>query len=119
MKKIVLTLAVMLSMTTTFAASKNTSSNEAIYVMDNNTGSLARCLRLEPDQEAEVERIQSIFTADMKDAFKASDDKQQVKLRKAVKRNLRQLSYILNRDQMRTYLRIINATFVNRGIQMM
>ena len=55
----------------------------------------------------------------MKRAGKATDDDRQKKLRKAVKRNLGQLSQVLTREQYRKYVAIINATFVNRGITIM
>lgn len=115
----VLTIVAMLSMTMTFAATPSTNNDAAAYSFNVNNNSLARSLNLTEEQEYSVNIIIARFEYDMKRAGKATDDDRQKKLRKAVKRNLGQLSQVLTREQYRKYVAIINATFVNRGITML
>lgn len=119
MKKMVLTIVAMLSMTMAFGETRSTNSYDAAYTINVNNNALARSLSLTEEQEYAVNMITSRFEYDMKRAGKANEADRQVKLRKAVKRNLSHLSQVLDRNQYRKYVAILNATFVNRGINMM
>lgn len=115
MKKIVLTIVAMLSMTTTFAETVN-SIDKAAFTLDVNNEALARSLSLTEEQEIAVSEITSRFEWDMRRAGKAKEADRQKKLRKAVNRNLANLSKVLTPEQYRKYKAIVNATFVNRGL---
>lgn len=115
MKKIVLTIVAMLSMTTTFAETVN-SIDKAAFAIEVNNDALARSLSLSLEQEEAVKDISARFEWDMRRAGKAKEANRQKKLRKAVNRNLANLSQVLTPEQYRKYKAIVNATFVNRGL---
>ena len=48
------------------------------------------------------------------DAAEESDRKSIA--REALRKDIKKLSGVLDRDQMRMYLRLLNITFVNRGV---
>lgn len=115
MKKIVLTIIAVLSMTMTYAeTTKNT--EKSVYAMKVNDHALARSLALTEYQQYAVSEIMTRFKWDMQRVAKSNDADRQKKLRKAVSRNLTSLSKVLTPEQYRKYNVLINATFVNRGI---
>lgn len=117
MKKIVLTLIAMFSMTMTFAENENMNASNA-YVMNVNINSLSRSLGLTTDQKEAVREIQATFSAELLNAAAADNADRSAILKKAVKRDLAYMRAVLERDQYRKYVSILNATFINRGIVM-
>lgn len=115
MKKIVLTIVAVFSMTMAFGETAN-NFDKAAFTIDVNNTSLARTLALTEDQEAAVNDITMRFKWDMSRAAKANGANRQQKLRKAVNRNLASLSKVLTKSQYHKYVTIINTTFVNRGL---
>lgn len=113
MKKIVLTVMAVMSLT---MASASNASSAVDYTMDVNMNSLARTLSLTEEQRKVVEDIQATFRMDM-DNVAAADTSDRAKLtHEALRHTLKRISAVLDHDQMRTYLRILNITFINRGI---
>ena len=113
MKKIVLTVMAVMSLT---MASASNASSAVDYTMDVNMNSLARTLSLTEEQRKAVEDIQATFRMDM-DNVAAADTSDRAKLtHEALRHTLKRISAVLDHDQMRTYLRILNITFINRGI---
>ena len=113
MKKIVLTVVAMLTFTMASAENENMNATNA-YVMDVNMNSLARALS--NDQFEAVKDIHATFCTEMLNAATA-DRADRVRLTKeAVKHDLKNLAAVLDRQQMRTYIGILNTTFNNRGI---
>lgn len=113
MKKIVLTVVTLLSLSMTATATENRSEYLA---MDVNMNSLARTLSLTVDQKREVEDIHNNFCSEMRKAEVADDAERMTLAREALKKDIKKLSGVLDRDQMRMYLRLLNITFVNRGV---
>ena len=113
MKKIVLTVVAVLSMTMAFAEDENTNAvnNVQAYNMEVNYGKLADCLGLTMDQEEAVEDVHKTFCAEMMNAAVASKDE-----RKAITKDLRYMHYILSDKQYRKYLMLLNTTINNRGL---
>lgn len=119
MKKIVLTIVAMLSMTMAFGETVKSKNYDAAYILKVNNRSLSRSLALTLDQQYAVNEIISNLEYDMKRVAKADENNRQKKLRKAINRNLGQLSCVLTREQYRKYITVFNATLQNRGIQVM
>ena len=115
MKKIVLTVVAMLTFTMASAENENMNATNA-YVMDVNMNSLARALSRSNEQIEAVKDIHATFCTEMLNAATA-DRADRVRLTKeAVKHDLKNLAAVLDRQQMRTYIGILNTTFNNRGI---
>ncbi|MBQ9637686.1 MAG: hypothetical protein IJV36_07345 [Prevotella sp.] len=118
MKKIVLTLMAMLSMTMASADEKNTTvdNNAQAYDMTVNYSKLAMCLGLDFDQMDAVKFIHDHFCEEMKNAAEAPKEEQGELMNKAVLRDLRYMRNVLDRRQYRKYQQLLNTTLVNRGL---
>ena len=118
MKRMILAVVAMLSMTTTFAKSENANMENDLsaYHMDFSIYSMSNALKLNDDQAEAVEDINRIFNKEMAHAAKASDDKRQEMKNKAVKKNLSYMHYVLSAQQYHKYLIYLNATMNNRGL---
>lgn len=120
MKKIVLAIVAMLSMTMAKAENENLNTTNATsaYAFDVNMKSLSRALLLSSDQFDAVSGIQNTFNIEMMNAATADRSDRTELTKTAVQHCLRHLSQVLDRDQMRKYISILNATFNNRGISL-
>lgn len=120
MKKIVLAIVAMLSMTMAKAENENLNTTNATsaYAFDVNMKSLSRALLLSSDQFDAVSGIQNTFNIEMMNAATADRSDRTELTKTAVKHCLRHLSQVLDREQMRKYISILNATFNNRGISL-
>lgn len=118
MKKIVLTLVAMLSMTMAFAEGENTNVVNDIqaYDMTVNYRKLGQTLGLTLDQMESVEDVHKTFCAEMLNAAVAPKDDRKAMVNKAIEKDLKYMHYILDRDQYRKYLLLLNATINNRGL---
>ncbi len=118
MKKIILTVVAVLSMTMAFAEDENTNAvnNVQAYNMNVNYGKLADCLNLTIDQEEAVEDVHNAFCAEMMNAAVASKDERKEMMDKAINKDLRYMHYILSDVQYRKYLMLLNTTINNRGL---
>ena len=118
MKKIVLTIVAMLSMTMAFAEDENTNAvnNVQAYNLNVNYDKLADCLGLTYDQQEAVEDVHKSFCADMMNAAVASKDERKAIMDKAIDKDLKYMHYILNDKQYRKYLLLLNTTINNRGL---
>jgi len=119
MKKIVLTIVAMLSMTLAFAdGEKSNMTNEVkAYDMTVNHRKLAICLGLDFDQMDAVEMIHKQFCEDMMVAAHASKDDQKKLLDKAILKDLSYMRAVLDKRQYRKYQQLLNVTLVNRGLR--
>ena len=115
MKKIVLTLVAVLSMTAASAENENLNATNA-YVLNVNMNSLSRALQLTADQREFVKDVNDTFCAEMLNAATADNSERKELTRTAVIRDLKYMRAILDNDQYRKYITILNATFNNRGI---
>ena len=112
----ILTMVAMLSMTTAFAEGESASSvnNVEAYELNVNMNKLAEALRLDSDQKEAVSNIHRIFASELKNAAlnrKALVDR-------AIVNDVKHMRYVLTEDQFRTYLRLLNTTINNRGLNM-
>ena len=120
MKKIVLAIVAMLSMTMAKAENENLNTTNATsaYAFYVNMKSLSRALLLSSDQFDAVSGIQNTFNIEMMNAATADRSDRTELTKTAGKHCLRHLSQVLDREQMRKYISILNATFNNRGISL-
>ena len=119
MKKIVLTVAAVMSMTMAFAASENdnnTTTNANAYKFNLSTYALSRALNLNYDQVDIVEDINRTFATDMMNASVADKSEREVKVQSAIKKDLSYMRYVLNDRQYREYVKLLNVTLNNRGL---
>ena len=116
MKKIILTVMAMFCMTATFAENAEAKNVEA-YNMNVNMRSIQRALSLSKEQTEQFADLHQTFCAEMMFAANAKDaDKVNEMVRLAVNKDLQYMSYILNHDQYRKYIMLLNATMRNRDL---
>ena len=119
MKKMILTVMAVLCMTTTFAKDENANATSAMSAFDMsvNMKKLSESLNLTADQIESVADVHPTFCGEMMVAAQAGDEDRKDLMEKAVKKDLKYMNYILNKEQYRTYRLVLNATFNNRGFQ--
>ena len=119
MKKIVLTVIAMLSLTTMNAENENTTAQQGVeaYDMTVNIRRLAVTLGLTVDQMEAVEDIHRNFQNEMMLAAYAERDERPQMVDKAVSKDLRYMRYVLNQKQYRRYQLLLQTTLVNRGLK--
>ncbi len=116
MKKIVLTLVALMSMTTIFAENEGMNTTEA-YNMTVNMKNLARTLNLSKDQVESVAEVHKTFSSEMVFAAQYGKEERTKMVEKAINKDLAYMNYILNKDQYRKYVMLLNMTLVNRGLK--
>lgn len=119
MKRIVLSVMVMLSMTFAFAENENTNAvnNVQAYDMTVNMNKLGQTLGLSWDQLEFVSDVHTAFCADMMNAAMAAESERQNMVDKAVRKDLANMRVILTHSQYQKYLQLLNVTFHNRGLK--
>ena len=116
MKKIVLTLVALMSMTTIYAENEGMNTTEA-YNMTVNMKMLARTLNLSQDQIESVAEVHKTFSSEMVFAAQYGKEERTKMVEKAVNKDLAYMNYILNKDQYRKYVMLLNTTLTNRGLK--
>ena len=116
MKKIVLTLVALMSMTMTFAENEGMNATEA-YDMTVNMKKLSQALGLTMDQVESVAEVHKTFSSEMMFAAQYGKDERIKMVEKAVNKDLAYMNYILNKDQYRKYVMLLNMTLINRGLK--
>ena len=116
MKKIVLTLVALMSMTTIYAENEGMNTTEA-YNMTVNMKNLARTLNLSKDQVESVAEVHKTFSSEMMFAAQYGKEERTKMVEKAINKDLAYMNYILNKDQYRKYVMLLNMTLVNRGLK--
>ena len=111
MKRLFLTVVAMLSMTLTFAENENMNSvNTAeAYNLSVNMNQLSKALGL-----AEIHKT---FCSEMMFATQYGKEERDARVDAAIKKDLGFMNYILNQDQYRKYVMLLNVTMVNRGLK--
>lgn len=114
----ILTLVAMLSMTTAFAEGENTNAvnNVEAYKMDINMDQLSKTLNLGIDQREAVENIHHVFNTEITYAAKYGNNDRDAMVKRAIDTDVKRMRAVLNNDQMRTYLILLNTTLNNRGL---
>lgn len=118
MKKIVLTVVALLSMTMAFADGENVNNvNEMeAYNFSINSYKLGVALGLNLDQAEAVSDIEKQFGIEMKNAGEANKDQRPEMVKKAVNKNLSYMHAVLTDQQYHKYLMLLNLTLNNRGL---
>ena len=119
MKRLFLTMVAVLSMTMTFAENENAASlNSAeAYDMTVNMRKLAQTLALTSDQMESVAEIHKTFAAEMMFAAQSKGEERNKKVKKAIKKDLAYMDYILSKEQYHKYVKLLNITLLNRGLR--
>ena len=118
MKKMILTLVAMLSMTTAFAEgeSANSVNNMAAYELNINMDKLSETLNLKDDQKEAVANFNQTFASELMFAAQYSNNDRKALVARAIENNVKWMRYVLDDKQMRTYLKVLNSTMNNRGL---
>jgi len=120
MKKCFLMLVMMFTMSVySFAEDNNASEAQKIENFDVkiNTKKLGQYLELSKDQVESVEAIENEFSSDlMFAAVECNDNNRIIVTQNAISKNIKNMAYILNREQYIKYLKVLNATVHNRGL---
>lgn len=119
MKKMILTVVALMSMTVLFAENDNAASVNAVqaYDMTVNMKKLSEALNLSKDQVEGVEEVHKTFAAEMVFAAQYGKEERQKMVEKAINKDLAYMNYMLNKDQYRKYVMLLNVTLNNRGIR--
>ena len=114
----ILTMVAMLSMTTAFAEGENAASveNMEAYELNINMNKLSKALNLADDQKEAVEDIHHTFASELKFAAEYGKNDRKAYVNRAIENNVKWMRYVLNDDQMHTYLMLLNTTVNNRGL---
>ena len=114
----ILTMMAMLSMTTAFAEGENVAnvSNMEAYELNINMNKLSDALELADDQKEAVENIHHTFAAELMFAAQYGKNDRSLLVKRAIDNDVKWMRYVLNEKQMHTYLRLLNATINNRGL---
>ena len=115
MKRMIFAVAAMLSMTMAFADNENTNSvnNAEAY----NMNMLSRALDLTGDQKASVADIHKVFCAEMDFAGQSSKEERGTMMSKAINKDLAYMHTVLNEEQYKKYVMLLNVTMANRGLK--
>ena len=118
MKKIVLTVVAVMSTTMAFAAGENDNNTATTnaYKFNLSTYALSRALNLNQDQVDVVEDINRTFSAEMMNAAVSDSSEREAKVNAAIKKDLSYMHYVLNNSQYREYVKLLNVTLNNRGL---
>jgi len=120
MKKVFLMLVMLFTMSAySFAEDNNASEVQRIekYSIKVNTKKLGHYLELSKDQMESIEAIEEAFSNDLMFAAVGCNDlNREAVTKNAIAKNIKHMSYILNREQYIKYLRVLNVTMRNREI---
>ena len=120
MKKCFLMLVMMFTMSVySFAEDNNASEAQKIenFEVKINTKKLGQYLELSKDQVESVEAIENEFSSDLMFAAVECNDNNRLSVtQNAISKNIKNMAYILNREQYIKYLKVLNATVHNRGL---
>jgi len=120
MKKIIMTLMAMLTVTNaTFAEIKDEEHADSIetYDMEININALSTALGINEDQKETVTDFYTAFCSEMLTAGNAGREERRSLVDYAVEKNIMNMSYILTKEQYNKYVAILNTTLVNRGLR--
>ncbi|SHK95559.1 hypothetical protein SAMN05216463_11781 [Xylanibacter ruminicola] len=114
----IMTLVAMLSMTTAFAEDENTNAvkNVEAYKMDVNMDKLASALNLDWNQRDAVENIHRVFNTEMTYAAQYGKNDRENMVKRAIDTDVKRMRSVLSKEQMHTYLMLLNTTLNNRGL---
>ena len=114
----ILTMVAMLSMTTAFAEGENAASveNMEAYDLNINMNKLSKALNLADDQKEAVAEIHHTFASELMFAAQYGKNDRKAFVDRAIDNDVKWMRYVLNDEQMHVYLRLLNTTINNRGL---
>ena len=114
----ILTMVAMLSMTTAFAEGENAANveNMEAYELNINMNKLSKALNLADDQKEAVAEIHHTFASELMFAAQYGKNERKAYVDRAIDNDVKWMRYVLNEDQMHTYLMLLNTTVNNRGL---
>jgi hypothetical protein len=74
-------------------------------------------LNLSQDQIESVAEVHKTFSSEMVFAAQYGKEERTKMVEKAVNKDLAYMNYILNKDQYRKYVMLLNTTLTNRGLK--
>ena len=120
MKKVILMLVMLFTMSMySFAEDANANEVNVIeqYDLKVNLRKLGSFLQLSSDQMDGMESVETEFKNDlMFAALECTRDNRNAVTKNAIDKHLKHVHYVLNKEQYRKYLIVLNATIKNRGI---
>lgn len=120
MKKVILMLVMMFTMSMySFAEDANANEVNVIerYDLKVNLRKLGSFLQLSSDQMDGMETVETELQNDlMFVAVECTKDNRNAVAKNAIDKHLKHVHYVLNKEQYRKYLIVLNATIKNRGI---
>ena len=119
MKRMILMVVAMMSMTMTFAKTENVqvANNDKNYEINIDMRRLGETLGLTFDQMGMVEGIYDNFNSEMRKASTEKWYKRGAIIDKAVKKNVKDMHYVLNDKQYQTYLQLFGTTLRNWNLR--
>ena len=114
----ILTMVAMLSMTAAFAEGENAANveNMEAYELNINMNKLSKALNLADDQKEAVAEIHHTFASELMFAAEYGKNDRKAMVARAIENDVKWMRYVLNEDQMHTYLKLLNTTINNRGL---
>jgi hypothetical protein len=82
-----------------------------------NMKKLAQALNLSKDQVESVAEVHKTFSSEMLFAAQYGKDERTKMVDRAINKDLAYMNYILNQDQYRKYVMLLNVTLTNRGLK--
>ena len=77
---------------------------------------LAQTLELNEDQMESLENVMTMFSNDMMFSYyECNNTNRDNVIRNTIKKHTQYIGYILNKDQMKKYMMLLNVTLTNRG----
>ncbi len=116
MKRLGMTLMAALCLTATAFAAGN-QPTDANWYKNINVDKLGQYLNLTADQHQEVSDICDYFGRQMTQAHRSKKNQEKL-LRKAVYSNLKLMKQTLDEKQYANYVRVLNVTLNNKGIEL-
>ena len=117
MKKIVLSMMLLMSMTVAMADNDNNEAANSAYEFNVNVYKLGSTLGFSSDQYTFMANVMEAFSDDMKLAGCASTEDRKGLTHMAIQRNLSAVRTLLTKKQYRKYLMLLNANLLNRGLR--
>ncbi len=109
-------VVVVLSMAMTVNAENEGSNNADVYIVNRNINTLATYLDLDEQQTLDVADVHASFCNDLQEAINAEGDERAMIVKLALKKNCMYMKLVLDKDQYAKYLRVLNATINNKGL---
>lgn len=116
MKRLFLMVVAMLSMTMAVNAENESSNNADVYTVNRNINTLVKFLELNEQQALDVIDVHASLCNDLQEAIGAEGAEKDMIVKLALKKNCMYMKLVLDNEQYTKYLRVLNATVNNRGL---